>query len=145
MTTYVPAIAQVSEDSPITKQYFDRVQRALTVAAKTGTHMDVFTMLMEGHKTLVYHAVGWELKRVMDETGEVNKNLWEVFVASVEYMLDRDGLEAYARPFRRAGGGDLLRWMRRADTDDEKKLSSGLYFHASLLNARRESWWRKCE
>ena len=58
----------------------------------------------------------------MDETGEGNKNLWEGFVASVEYMLDRDGLEAYARPFRRAGGGDLLRWMRRADTDDEKKI-----------------------
>lgn len=116
----IPVIAKVSDDQPVTKEYFERILRTLLGAVHTDTHMDVFSMLGDGYKTMVFSVVGWELNRVLDETGEVEKKMWDIFVASVEYLTHRDGMRL-ARHFRRIGGSALLDWMRRADTDEKKR------------------------
>lgn len=108
----IPGIVRLEESGPVTKEHCELVRVVFIAAAQTGTHMALWEVLSGGYKDLVYHTIGWELNRILDETGEVNQGLWQVFVASVPYMIKRyDG-------FR---GSDLFAWMQRADADGEKK------------------------
>lgn len=109
----IPGIVRIEDKGPVSKRHCELVRTAFLAAAQTGTHMAVWEMLEEGYRNIAFHTIGWELNRILDETGEVNSALWEVFVRSTLYMIWR-----YHKYFR---GDDLYRWMQRADTDDEKK------------------------